>query len=127
MILHKRPRDNRVSVSDEVFQYSLDQRFICCCTANHHVSSDTIVCFVIVSMPLAAGTMCICCGLLILAHEQYLAKFPNWSGKSPIMTGRSAFSLVSLCRTFGSLGKANFQVSCSLQQFTIQCSLLLPS
>ena len=119
MILHKRPRDNRVSVGDEVFQHSLDQRFVCCCTSNPHISSDTFVCFVIVSMPLVTGTMSFCYGVLNLAHEQCLAKFPDCRGISRIMTGRSAFSLVSLCRTFSSLGKANFQVSCSLQQFTV--------
>lgn len=82
MILHKIPRDNSVSGGDEVFQYSSDQRFICCCTSNAPMLSDTFVCFVIVLMSLAAGTMSFVCGVLILAHKQYLAKFPDWSGRS---------------------------------------------
>ena len=122
MVLHKRPRDNRVTVGDEIFQYSLDQRIICCCSLNPCISSDTLLSALLLYQYHWQLEQCFVCVELILAHEQYLAKFPDSSGRL-IITSRLAFSLVSLNHTVSSLGEANFQVSCSLQY----CSCLLPS
>ena len=107
-----------MTVGDESFQYSLDQRGFCCCTSNPRISCDTLLSALLLYQYHWQLEQCFVCAVLILAHEQCLAKFPDWIVRRK-MTSGSIFSLVSVNRTFSSLGKANFQVSCAAVYSTV--------